>query len=660
MANMYMSNNIQTPLRDSVDVLTVVNTANDVCLNKSGLIDGIEIHKKKLNRTPTNYDLAKNKIKQTDPTIKFGGKDISRCKEYMCDDNDDASIDSEYREVVNNRDDGGVDDENIVDNDENIVNNDENIVDDDDNNNVAQQRRRQRQQQQRKRKMMNDDDNENGGGDDNDDDDGELEKKKCKVVAVDASQLPKSKAANKVVKSKVRDRYRKRKIEPVIEVDNEDSNNSPNNMLVIENIDKSMARDFVDNECEHMSINYYETVKERYDHRFVSHMLNNNYYMFIVETVMDESMKTWRPKVLYVANVPSVQAYYIQYYKHVDDHVMIVTFEKYRFMIPQKEIFKMNLDIPDCEKFADDGKKSSSAETTKKIYFNEVKDVEFLNKLTKAFMLDIIFARIKVTMILASMGETRGNVVARYVFQNISDDVLFTMPLNFSMNDNMSIRENCDSVLARMQQSQYLTDIIKYSEGKRFKKHLTREKRDDRLMAARTKLEFWYKNRIENKDKNALYFTYKYGSVARIFFSLNTKDMKQFCSIKRNKTNDVSDLVLIENYLEMCAQKRDDDNFILVVNKKDERISIIKNGDRFFWITSILSEIIISDVLDKYKLMKHHVFKLNIRNRKDINIKHNGIIVLVSMYTSGYLDLSGTIDIGINNFMCEYFEKIYN
>jgi hypothetical protein len=225
----------------------------------------------------------------------------------------------------------------------------------------------------------------------------------------------------------------------------------------------------------------------------------------------------------------------------------------------------------------------------------------------------------------------------------------------------MMIRDSAcdDSTLVRMQQSQYLADIIKYSEDKRFIKYQGREKREDRLMAARSKLEFWYKNRIEDKDKNCYYFTYKYGSVAKIFFTLNTKDTKRFCSIKRNKTKDVSDLVLIENYLDVCAQKPDCDNFILVVNKKDERISIIKNGDTFFWITSILSEIIIGDVLDKYKLMKHHVFKLNIRNRKDINIKHNGIIMLVSMYTSKYLDLEGIIDIGINNFRCEYYKKIF-
>nr|ANW12305.1 ie-1 [Malacosoma sp. alphabaculovirus] len=641
MAEMYMSNNIQTPMRDSVDVLTVVSTANDVCLNKSGLIDGIEMHKKKLNRVPTNYDVAKNKIKQTNPTVKFGGKDISRCKEYMCEDNDtmdDASFDSEYKEKLSNSDSS---DNNDVD-----ANEDENYHDNDVYEKV---------QEQRKRKIK--------------DNNSEIAKKQFKSETIVAlpSLSEDTKVVDKIVKPKVRDRYRKRKIEPVMEVDSDDSNTNTNNMLVIDDIDRAMAKSFVDNQYNTMTNYHYETINGRYDHRFVSHMLNNNYYMFIVETVMDEAKTIYLPKVSYVANVPSVQAYYIQYYKHVDDHVMIVTFEKYRFMIPQKEILKMQLDIPDCEKFADADKSAaaataanlSSSRNTKKIYFNEVKDIEFLNKLTKTFMLDIYFSRIKITMILASMGEWRSKIIAHHVFRNMTDGSLFSMPLNFSMNDSMMIRDSAcdDSTLVRMQQSQYLADIIKYSEDKRFIKYQGREKREDRLMAARKKLEFWYKNRIEDKDKNSYYFTYKYGSVARIFFKLNTKDTKRFCSIKRNKTNDVSDLVLIENYLDVCAQKPDCDNFILVVNKKDERISIIKNGDTFFWITSILSEIIIGDVLDKYKLMKHHVFKLNIRNRKDINIKHNGIIMLVSMYTSGYLDLEGIIDIGINNFRCEYFKK---
>ncbi|ACI28854.1 IE-1 [Agrotis ipsilon multiple nucleopolyhedrovirus] len=384
--------------------------------------------------------------------------------------------------------------------------------------------------------------------------------------------------------------------------------------------------------------------------RFASHMLDTSHYMFIVTRPINADAKE-KFTLQYINYVHSVYNEYTAHYMHHDRFVLVVTFERYRFMISYHLLLDLGVDIPLQDQFSE---KKLADNNKNMCFFEEVKDFEFLSLLTNLFGLDKVYVQGKISLLLASIGEHKARSIHEHLTEMIADKSLFTLPFH------MHKKEANPEELAKYDMSLYVEDIMKATNGLRFKtlpplnfnKEYTRA---EVLQGLAQLLSPWYnlKEPKDPKDKNS--FTYKYGCIARQFYNTDDKGVNKLFKIKKESGS----ARLIENYLTACKERLDNHSFILVTTKSDERITIVKKGLEFLWITSVIKDIVVADLVKKYRRYNHYIFNLNTGNRKEINIRHNGMIKLLAYYTGGLITREELKSIACTKFECNFDYILY-
>ncbi|QHB21667.1 ie-1 [Artaxa digramma nucleopolyhedrovirus] len=386
------------------------------------------------------------------------------------------------------------------------------------------------------------------------------------------------------------------------------------------------------------------------DRRFVDHMSNTSYYMFVV----CKSRNSPNQYRLFYANcVNSVTVEYTNRYIAIDNMVMVVSFDKFRFMISYELLKHMEIDIPQSEDF---NEKTKNA-TNKECFFNEVKDFEFLKFLTNTFCLDMIYTRAKITLLMASLGEQKARYLLEKIGEMDKDKSLYALPFNFNKNENLEEPvADVDSI------SQYVQNVVNYTKNIKFKiLSLTRDSNSKNV--ALDMLKLWLRDKRDKNSKVVThannkkdFFTYKYGSIVRLFYNENDSGFSKLLKIKKENNCNGN---LIMTYLNISGVDEQTHNCLMVTTKSDERITIIKYEKKYIWITSIIKDILPMDLIETYKKHEHHVFNLNKSFRKEINNKHNGMIKLISFYTGHFLTFKEILQIAINDFECNYSFKNY-
>lgn len=443
--------------------------------------------------------------------------------------------------------------------------------------------------------------------------------------------------SNKVVAErvkKVRGRYHRKKLP--------DSEDITATSLVPSEIVTSSAMLSYTVNCSEM-VAMPQNVTNCNDSQFIDHVTNVGYYMFVVcqSQAPDEMYK-----IFYSSCVSSVTQEYATRYNNIDRMVLVVSFDKFRFMISHRLLQVLNIKIPRSEDFNE--KLINSR--TQKCHFSEIKDFAFLSLLTNFFQLDMIYAKAKMILLLASVGEEKARVLLNEMTMLLHSKDLFRTPLFLHKKDNVTAEVNYDVV-------PYVENIVKMSSGMRFRK-MPVETGVRPYDNALHKLQFWLKAKTNRntKDEEA-FFTYKYGSVVRLLYSERENNLNELVKIKNNKNGGAH---FIESYLDACANRVKDHNFLLISIRSDERVTIIHMGNVFIWITSVIKDILPNDIIGKFKRHHHHVFNLNRINRKEINNRHNGMIRLMSFYTGSYLTLDQCIKLAEEKFGCNYECKMFN
>lgn len=287
-------------------------------------------------------------------------------------------------------------------------------------------------------------------------------------------------------------------------------------------------------------------------------------------------------------------------------------------------------------------------------YFEEVKDFEFLTLLTNFFHLDKVYVQGKISLLLASIGEQKTQLIYNNLSEMIVDKSLFTLPFH------MCKKEANPEELAKYDMSLYVEDIIKATKGLRFKtlESVKKFSKAQVLDGIIKQLAPWYNKEArdsrDNKEKNN--FTYKYGCIARQFYNCADKGVNKLFKIKKENGS----CRLIENYLKSCKELFESHSFILITTKSDERITIVKMGKQFLWITSVIKDIVVSDILRDYKMYNHFIFNLNSVNRKEVNIRHNGMIKLLAYYTGGWLTMEEVKAVACSKFECNFDSILFD
>ncbi|AXS67689.1 ie-1 [Cryptophlebia peltastica nucleopolyhedrovirus] len=372
------------------------------------------------------------------------------------------------------------------------------------------------------------------------------------------------------------------------------------------------------------------------DRRFTDCISSTYYYMFIV---CEDNNNGNVYKIHYVNCVARVTVEYAARYSCIDNYVMVVSINNHRFMISYNLLKKLNVKIPKSEDF------NESSKNKNKCQFNEVKDIDFMATLINMFHLDICYVQSNMMLMLAALGPSKAPFIADRLYYMINQSVIFNLPINLAIKESQST-ENVDDISA------YVQEIMKYSAKAKFETLKHGEIGMDKIVKH---VDMWFNNK---KDKTwPFFFTYKYGSVVRIFYNKNDDSFNKLLKVKNRKEN--NGVNLIETYLNSSVNSDTSENFILINVKADERITIIKKGKKYVWISTVCKEINVLDIISKFRRFRHHIFDVSCVARKELNNTHNAMITLASFYVKNVISSKQAEEIASQKFNVKYRSKNY-
>ncbi|AGC36231.1 IE-1 protein [Chrysodeixis chalcites SNPV TF1-A] len=408
------------------------------------------------------------------------------------------------------------------------------------------------------------------------------------------------------------------------------------------------------------------TMERDNNRKFVQYILNAHNYLFIVyenkynAKTFNKNSNASIYKIEYVNCVQSIYKYYNANYSHIDRTCKVVSFNRFRFAISVNLLNKMQIELPPTEQFKKEDLKKISPKNTFCL-LNEVKDPDFISKLTNTFGLDNIYIQGQLTMLLSSIGENRAKILNQHISAMIEDKSLFTIPLHLSRSKELEeivdddLNPNNSNV-----SSAYIRDIIELSNKLKFKAPIipsyvykTKEQNIENV------LSFWINTQKNNNERDktlakSLQFTYKFTSVARVLFDETDGDVNKLFKVKKEPGS----VAMIEDYLQACEKIPNGNNFIMINTLNDERVTIIKAKNEFFWICTNNPNNLIHciDIIMAFKNFNHHLLSLIPSNRKDLNNRHSGLIKLVAYHLGGDVDIN-FVRAMTEKFKCNYLYK---
>nr|WML75086.1 immediate early protein 1 [Spodoptera littoralis nucleopolyhedrovirus] len=403
--------------------------------------------------------------------------------------------------------------------------------------------------------------------------------------------------------------------------------------------------------------------------RFVDFYTSKLYHMFIISPkTSDVDNDPAAYELRYVNTVHSVLSEYRKYFSKLSNKVLVVTMARYRFMIVERVLSAMNITIPLLERIEDP--------KDNEISFNEVKDSNFFNLLVHTFNLNTTIVQTDIAFMYSALSQSKAMYVHNKMNKLVADKTLFTLPINVSRRDvvleaseiaanvatptsraiaiatiesatNMSTKT---PMIASDEQPLYISDIVKACHCASFvvNDHGAKSspnKLESYIKKLTEELKFWLPNASgEDVKKIRNSFTYKYSSVARLFYK--DRDLYLFKKVRKTKGNKS----LVEAYLN-AMNDHSVHSFILVDTKNEERLAIIKKNEVFVWINCIMSsDIVPEDIIHKHKDGTHYVFAMKRTNRKEVHARLNGMMKLISTYVDESLKMKHVIKIAQDIF----------
>ncbi|QEI03584.1 IE-1 [Rachiplusia nu nucleopolyhedrovirus] len=422
---------------------------------------------------------------------------------------------------------------------------------------------------------------------------------------------------------------------------------------------------------ENNAINRYVDLPIENNLTFMNFINETNFYMFIVsEDLNPAEAKLNRPNcaysdykhvpytVQYINYVQSVHTEYQKKYRHIDLYAHVLSCKRFRFIISHSLIKKTGIKIPESELgFLKLTKESKSGQVP---IFNEVKDSDFINKLLNIFHLNYIYIQGSMLLLLSSLGENQATTLHASISKLVEDGSLFTIPLHFVESSNIRKEKKICEVapINKENVSEYVRNILRTSHKLKFNTNIAVPdmKKENNVKNISHYLRYWRPDVQKESRSNSKFeiLSYKYGSVARLFYDPLDKTVSRLFKIKKEPGT----AKMIQEYLNSCIVLPEAHNFILVDTPTDERVTIIKQDLKFIWITSDYRTIIVKDLITTFKKFEHHVFKLTVSNRKELNNRHNGLIKLMTFYTASVISLQNVIDLS-DKFNCSYEKFVF-
>uniref|UniRef100_A0AAE6H2V5 IE-1 n=1 Tax=Dione juno nucleopolyhedrovirus TaxID=2594175 RepID=A0AAE6H2V5_9ABAC len=408
-----------------------------------------------------------------------------------------------------------------------------------------------------------------------------------------------SKGKRCVSKPKIRQRYKKASIQNKTTLTEEQHYSTEiYTVAPADQIARYFAQDFsvyldrLNNECQ-ISAN-----------RFSDHMSETGYYVFVVKKSEHKPFE-----VVFAKFVNNVFNEYTNNYYMVDNRVFVVSLNNVKFMVSYKLVRDQGIDIPPHVNLCSD---AQAEHNPYNCYFEPVKNA-FQTTLINHFHLDMYYCQTTFVTLMQSIGETKTSILFNKLYQMMQDRSLFTLPIMLSRKEctNENILNN------KNQASSYVAQIMKYSKNVRFPEGAP----DQNII-----------NRLEEVVTQKSSLTYKYSSVANLLFNRYGRRDNNADALKKVKKEDGNRL-LVEQYMSQNENNDDGHNFIVLQfgGVNDERLTIAKKGNEYFWIGGEIKDVNVEDLIKKYTRNVHHFFRIINVNRRESTTWHNNLLKMLQL-----------------------------
>nr|ACJ04632.1 Ie-1 [Iragoides fasciata nucleopolyhedrovirus] len=377
--------------------------------------------------------------------------------------------------------------------------------------------------------------------------------------------------------------------------------------------------------------------------RFCDYMAETSFYTFLIKK---NEYNKHKYDVTYMTYTKNVCKEYANKYYLIDNRVFVVTIERCRFMVSYNLVKFFNIEIPEFQDMQEinDPKRCSFIDTVG----------TFKTLLIAAFELNMYYLQTTLAAKFIALGELRSSHILRKFNEMFQDSSMFTLPLVVSQ-DNNSESDNCELITPQKQRllvSPYVMQIIKISKNLKYPQCSLNEFAINNLK----------KVVIENYSGGSL--TYKYASVANLLYTnykYNSKVLEdknfndnvyknEFKSIKKEDGS----LLMINYYLFQNADNENGHNFILATFKNEDRLTIIKKKELFYWIYLELQDNNAKEKINKFNKFLHHTFVISKANRRDSCVIHNHLIKLIALVVQELIPLSNAIEFAQKQLNCKH------
>ncbi|AFY62818.1 ie-1 [Philosamia cynthia ricini nucleopolyhedrovirus virus] len=225
--------------------------------------------------------------------------------------------------------------------------------------------------------------------------------------------------------------------------------------------------------------------------RFCNHMSETAYYMFVVKRGDHKPFE-----VVFAKLVNSVTNEYQNNYHTIDNRVFVVSINNFKFMVSYNLVRESEIEIPAHVNLCSDEEAKCNPYDC---HFEPVKN-SFETTLITHFHLDMYYCQTTLMTLLHSVGENKTNLLMDRVYQMHKSRLLYTLPIV------TSLKQPAIEITPRSKKyaSSYVTQILNYSKNLRFPEH---------------KYNGEYTNTLDQHITQKTKLTYKYSSVAELFFT---------------------------------------------------------------------------------------------------------------------------------------------
>lgn len=269
------------------------------------------------------------------------------------------------------------------------------------------------------------------------------------------------------------------------------------------------------------------------------------------------------------------------------------------------------------------------------------KTEQFKIELIDMFKIKFVHVRNQMIMLMVNLSQHDNSIIFKNIWSMVADESLYSLPFckNYVTDSGSTVSSR--ALMSHKEEKNndvghpYVESILKASLKLSFQK--VNLPGDIEELSKKLKHEYETKPSKHSENKDTIKFSYKYGSIAKMYFGA------PLCNgLTRIKVERIGDAGMIVDYVNQSGKRyTDQDSFIMIHLCNGGRVIITKTKDVFVWIVSQLNpdELNIDYLLPSLHFGKHHIYTQSRLGKVEMYRRHNILLWFASLYFNNTISL---------------------